>query len=199
MSEVENWHRRYKRAGEIAAELWALSEEQKGPSTAEVHFTRALKTAHRQVLMAVDSADIMVKRVGWEDLPTRPNGPNPTCRAAIAVRFALDILGWTLRTAAERCRMTNEHFRQVRDGKGTPEQIEQVLRTLSKQELPMHEFIDLVASYHARLNDKTRAAAVTEREPSVQAAPLEETRPTIIYEPPPTGDDDERPLPPSWT
>jgi hypothetical protein len=183
MSEIEIWQRRRKRIQELAVELSRLGEEETGASSAEKRFTRALKIAHRQTLVAAESADLMLQRVGWVDLPPRPCGPNPTCRVAMTVRFACDMLGWNLETAAERAKLTKMQFRRVRDGNGTPETIKKVLEVLSQQGVDMQQLAQIVDNRHAGLRQKAQTDTP-------------EIIPARVYRSPPTGDDDERPMPP---
>ena len=200
MSEIESWQSRRKRTEELAAQLSQLSEEETGASIAEMRFKRALKIAHRQTLLALESADLMLQRVGWVDLPPRPTGPNPTCRMAMTVRFACDMLGWNLTTAAERAKLTKIQFRRVRDGNGTPDAIEKVVKVLSQQGIDMKQLAQIVDNHHAGLRQKAQtekpeikpvAAAAATVAVSAKKAPVEPR-----YQRPVTGDDDERPL--SW-
>lgn len=224
MSEADVWRRWSTRLNKLGAELRELSEEETGSTIRERRYKEYLKLAVHHIHIAEDAATSMSEEVEGGELQPRLNGPSPSCRIAMTVRFAADMLGWTARKAAANAAITTAQYMLIRNGTGIPqpETVEKLFAALSRQGIDMAQLTRIVDNVLPRRDQQTetvqgspehaetsgqaksihqRPAPAACRVPPAAEGPgttADERRPVeIIYQPLSRGDGDERP-PPQW-
>lgn len=216
MSEVDIWRGWSTRLKEIATELGKLSEEKTGSTTKERRYKEYLKLALQHMHIAEEAATAVSEDIEHVGLQPRPQGPSPSSRLAMTVRFASDMLGWPARKIAADATITTAQYMLIRNGTGTPqpEAVEKLFAALARQGIDMIQLTHIVdtvldrrtqqprtahgnlepeaLSGEATSTQETTSSAVSSVPPAGAKKPVE-----TIYQPSSTGDGDERP-PPQW-
>lgn len=196
MSEVDVWRCWSTRLQELATELRQLSEAETGSTLRERRYKEYLRLALHHTHVAEDAATAMSEDVGWGGLQPTPDGPSPSNRTAMTVRFASDILGWTPRKAAAQATITTAQYRLIRNGTGTPvpEAVEKLLAALSRQGIDMVQLARIVDNVLTRKGPQTEAAygSLEHTETSGEATSIHEPPSPIVYHVPPAGEIDKR-------